>query len=197
MNDQHTAPGPRSPWRPAETELRPRQTGPSAGTAFATEWALERTAGTAGSSPDAPVFVVVGFDGSVPAQRALDAAAGLLRGREGRLEVVYVAHAPATARLSADAAVEVSNRFDDMERRLAHEVRARLDPTEPRWHFQRRDGAVADELIAVADELRRQRGPDAIVVLVVGGSSHKRHHVLGSVSVNLERVDRFPLLVVP
>jgi hypothetical protein len=26
------------------------------------------------------------------------------------------------------------------------------------WHFQCRDGAIADKLIAVADELRRQHG---------------------------------------
>ena len=50
--------------------------GPLASTAFATEWTMEQTAGTASSSAGAPVVVVVGFDGSEPAQRALDAAAG-------------------------------------------------------------------------------------------------------------------------
>jgi nucleotide-binding universal stress UspA family protein len=168
-----------------------------ASTAFATEWALEQTAGTARSSSSAPVFVIVGFDGSEPARRALDAAAGLLRDRGGQLEVVYVAPAPGTVKPSADAVVEASNRFDGLERQLADEVRARLDPTEPRWHFGRRAGTVAHELIAVADELRRQRGPDADIVLVVGGSSPKHPHVAGSVSLNLARLDRFPLVVVP
>jgi hypothetical protein len=83
------------------------------------------------------------------------------------------------------------------ERRLADEVRARLDPTDPCWHFERRDGAVAHELIAVADELRRQRGPDANIVLFVGGSSPKHPHVAGSVSLHLAQADRFPLVVVP
>jgi hypothetical protein len=55
-----------------ETKLR-RRTGPLPGTAFATEWTLEQAAGTVGSSPDAPAVVVVGFDGSEPAQRALNA----------------------------------------------------------------------------------------------------------------------------
>src|SRR3989442_1491709 len=48
----------------------PRGNGSLASTAFATEWAMEQTAGTARSSPGAPVVVVVGFDGSEPAQRA-------------------------------------------------------------------------------------------------------------------------------
>ena len=51
-------------------------------------------------------------------------------------------------------------------------------------------------MIAVADELRRKR-PDANIVLVVGGPSHQRHHHVGSVSLNLARIDRFPLVVVP
>ena len=171
--------------------------GPLASTAFATEWTMEQTAGTARSSPGAPVVVVVGFDGSEPAQRALDAAAGLLRGREGQLEVVYVAHVPASAALSKRFEPSTTAPEGDLDHRLDHDVRARLEPTEPRWHFQRRDGEVADELIAVADELRSQRGSDANIVLVVGGPSHQPHHHVGSVSLNLARIDRFPLVVVP
>src|SRR2546423_15543759 len=94
----------------------------SASTAFATEWALEQTAGTARSSPSAPVFVIVGFDGSEPARRALDAAAGLLRDRGGQLEVVYVAPAPGTVKTAADAVVEGSHRVDGPERPLAGEI---------------------------------------------------------------------------
>jgi nucleotide-binding universal stress UspA family protein len=181
-----------------ETKLRRRQTGPLPSTAFVTEWTLEQTAGTAGTSPVAPVVLVVGFDGSEPAKRALDAAAALLRGREGRLEVVYVAQDPAgstsSERFEASPSAAAA---DDLEGRLAHEVRARLDTTEPTWHFQRRDGAVAHELLDAADELRRHRGPDATIVLVVGGASNRHVHVAGSVPSHLAEVDRFPLVVVP
>jgi hypothetical protein len=113
------------------------------------------------------------------------------------MEVVYVAHAPTGAALSADAMVEIRSGFDDLERHLSDEVRNRLGTTEPRWHFQRRDGLVAHELSAVADELRRQHGRDARIVVIVGGSAHKYHRVFGSVSMSLERDDRFPVLVVP
>ena len=198
MNDRSTATEASTPWYPPETRLRPRGTGPLSSTAFATEWAMEQTAGTAGRSPADPVVVVVGFDGSEPAQRALDAAAGLLHGREGQLEVVYVAHVPASAALSKRSETSALASADNVERRLADEVRARLEPTEPRWHFQPRDGSVADELIAVADELRRERGPEVDVVLVVGGPSRNHHHEIGgSVSLTLAEVDRFPVVVVP
>ncbi|HEX7268371.1 MAG TPA: universal stress protein [Streptosporangiaceae bacterium] len=40
--------------------------------------------------PATDLRLVVGYDGSPPASRALDAAASLLRGRTGRIEVVYV-----------------------------------------------------------------------------------------------------------
>ena len=164
---------------------------------FATEWEIQRTLGTAGGSRTDPVFLVVGFDGTEPAQRALDSAARLLHDRDGALEVVYVAHVPAGAAMSPEAVAEVGNGFDDLAAHLAGEVRSRLGANEPRWHFQRRDGTVAHELTAVADELRRQHGPQSRVAVIVGGSAHKYHRVLGSVSMNLERVDRFPVMVVP
>ncbi len=165
--------------------------------AFTTEWETQLTAGTATGAGTAPLFLVVGFDGTEPAQRALDSASRLLDDRDGGLEVVYVAHFPARAALSADAMSEVENGFDDLAIHFAAEVRSRLQAREPRWHFQRRDGAVTHEVIAVADELRRQHGPKALIVVVVGGSAHKYHRFVGSVSMNLERVDRFPVLVVP
>jgi len=198
MNDRSEATEASTAWYPTQIKLRPLGTSPMTSTAFATEWAMEQTAGTAGSSPDDPVVVVVGFDGSEPAQRALDAAAGLLRGREGQLEVVHVAHVSPTAALSKRSETSALASVDNVERRLADEVRARLEPMEPRWHFQPRDGSVADELIAVADEFRRERGPDATIVLVVGGPSRNHHHEIGgSVSLTLAEVDRFPLVVVP
>ncbi len=96
---------------------------------------------------------------------------------------------------------EVLQGFDDAARDLAGEVRARLQASHLRgaaqhWHFQRRDGAIVGQLIAVADDLRRRHGPGASVVIVVGRSEHGYHHVLGSVPQALERHAHYPVITI-
>jgi hypothetical protein len=63
-------------------------------------------------------------------------------------------------------------------------------------HFQRRDGAVASQLIAAADDLARRHGPGASVVIVVGRPEHRYHHVLGSVPQAPERHAHYPVIVI-
>lgn len=165
----------------------------------------EQTAGTLAGLPDTQVYAVVGFDGSASALRALDAAARLLNDRPGGMEIVYVAHLPALLAggdAGGRASAEVLHGFDDATRDLSDEVRACMQATHLRgaaqhWHFQRRDGAIADQLITVADDLRRRRGPDASVVIVVGRSEHGYHQVLGSVPQALERHAHHPVIVIP
>jgi nucleotide-binding universal stress UspA family protein len=155
------------------------------------------TAGTAGSSHTKRLVVVVGYDGSPPARHALDEAAGLLRCRDGTLEVVHVSHWPASASLSGEALAAIMRVLDDRAVSLAEEVRARLVGQDHPWHFQRRDGAVVAELLAVAADLRSLYGDSAEVVIAVGGPSHRYHHLVGSVGASLARTDRFPVIVVP
>ena len=68
--------------------------------------------------PAGNLYLVVGYDGSPPAVRALDAAVGLLQGRTGSIEVVYVAHLPSVDMLSAGAVAEMEANFDDIAREL-------------------------------------------------------------------------------
>jgi nucleotide-binding universal stress UspA family protein len=165
----------------------------------------EQTAGTLAGLPDTQVYAVVGFDGSAPARHALDAAARLLNDRPGGMEIVYVAHLSALLAggdVGGRASAEALQGFDDATRDLADEVRAHMQATHLRgaaqhWHFQRRDGAIADQLIAAAEDLRRKHGPGAAVVIVVGRSEHGYRHVLGSVPQALERHAHYPVVVIP
>ena len=164
----------------------------------------EQTAATLTGPPDSVVYAVVGFDGSASSLRALDAAARLLNDRSGGMEIVYVPHLSAlitAGDVTGHASAEVLQSFDDATRELSDQVRAHLQAAHLRgsaqhWHFQRRDGAIADQLIAAADNLRRQHGPDAPVVIVVGRAEHGYHHVLGSVPQALERHAHYPVIVI-
>jgi nucleotide-binding universal stress UspA family protein len=146
--------------------------------------------------PTGDLHIVVGYDGSPPASRALDAAVGLLRGRTGRIEVVYVAHISSTAMLSVGALAEIESGFDDIEQELRAAVEERLRGREGGWGFQRRQGMVVDQLIAVANDVRDAHA-NANVVIVVGSSSQAMHRVVGSVAVTLARHSPVPLVIVP
>ena len=65
--------------------------------------------------PTPELRLVVGYDGSPPAERALNAAVNLLQGRTGRVEVVYVAHMSSMAPLSPAAVIELETDFDKIE----------------------------------------------------------------------------------
>src|SRR5260370_1003216 len=73
---------------------------------------------TTAPPPTEFVHLVVGYDGSPPASRALDAAVRLLQGRTGRIEVVYVAHLSSLVMLSAGAIAEMEEDFDEVEQEL-------------------------------------------------------------------------------
>ena len=146
--------------------------------------------------PATDLRLVVGFDGSPPAIRALDAAVNLLQGRTGGIDVVYVAHMPSLAALSPGAVSELEIDFDDIEQELRTMVGERLRDREERWGFERRQGLIAEELLAAARDTSAAH-PDATVVVVVGSSSLVTHRVVGSVAVSLARHSPVPLVVVP
>ena len=146
--------------------------------------------------PATDLRLVVGYDGSPPASRALDAAVNLLQGRTGRIEVVYVAHMPSMAALSPGAVTELETDFDDVEQELRTMAGEQLRGREADWDFERRQGLIAEELLAAASEIRAAH-PHATVVIVVGSSSQVMHRVVGSVAVGLARHSPVPLVVVP
>ena len=149
-----------------------------------------------GQPPATFLHLIVGFDGSPPAVRALDGAVSLLRGREGRIEVLYVAHLSSVAMLSADAIAEIERDFDEVERDLRTQAGEQLAGRDVSWELHRRQGLIADELIAAA-KAARDASPGDTVVLVVGSSSRASHRVVGSVAVTLARHSPVPLIIVP
>jgi nucleotide-binding universal stress UspA family protein len=141
--------------------------------------------------------LLVGYDGSPPANRALDGAVDLLRGRSGRIEVVYVAHMPSMAALSPGAVAELETGFDDVEQELRTMASEQLQARgEDRWGFERREGLIAEELLASAKDMHAAN-PDATVVIVVGSSSQVAHRLVGSVAVSLAHHSPVPLVIVP
>jgi hypothetical protein len=143
------------------------------------------------------LVLVVGYDGTEPAQRALQSAADQLKRSPGRLEVVFVAHMPASASLSAQSIPAFREGFDQQAHDLESQVEQALVSTAVKWHFQRRDGEVASELLAVGTEQLAGEGPDTKVVLVLGGSAHKLDRYLNSTPAKVIRPDRFEVVVVP
>jgi nucleotide-binding universal stress UspA family protein len=146
--------------------------------------------------PTGDLHLVVGYDGSPPAVRALDGAVRLLQGRTGDIEVVYIAHLPAVDMLSADAIAGMEDSFDEVSRDLHAQAREQLRGREDRWVFARGDGAVPDVLIATAERLSDTH-PGDTVVIVVGSSSQAMHRVVGSVAVSLARRAEVPIIIVP
>jgi hypothetical protein len=81
----------------------------------------------------------------------------LLQGRVGCIDVVWVAHLSSTARLSADAVVEMEATFDELQPELRAQAAGQLRGRGADWEFERRQGVIADELIAVAAGIRDAR----------------------------------------
>jgi len=146
--------------------------------------------------PAGNLCLVVGYDGSAPARRALDAAVSLLQGRVGRIEVVHVAHVPDAGMVSAAALGEIEINFDEVEQELRTEAGERLRGRAESWGFARRQGMIADQLIAVAKDIRDAHDGESVAI-VVGSSSHAMHRVVGSVAVSLARRSPVPLVIVP
>jgi nucleotide-binding universal stress UspA family protein len=151
---------------------------------------------TTATPPTAFLRLVVGYDGSSPASRALDAAVRLLQGRTGRIDVVYVAHLSSLAMLSPGAIAEVEEDFDEIERELRAQAAGQLGASAAAWEFERRQGIIVDQLIAAATAERDAR-PGETVAIIVGSSSHATRRVVGSVAVGLARHSPVPVIIVP
>ncbi|HEY2214596.1 MAG TPA: universal stress protein [Acidimicrobiales bacterium] len=143
------------------------------------------------------LVLVVGYDGTAPAERALHAAAEMLDGTAGRMEVVFVGHIPTSVAFAPLATGSVKEGLGEEATDLAEHLDQVLNPIGVKWHFQRRDGEIAPALLAAAEEQLDAEGPDTHLVLVLGGSGHKIDRYLNSTPAKVLRQDRFEVFVVP
>lgn len=110
--------------------------------------------------------------------------------------MVYIAHLPSVAALSAGAVGELEENFDEVAEELRAACAEQLRGVAVDWRFEWRQGAIVEELIAAAQDIHVAE-PQLVAVIVVGASSLVAHRVVGSVAVGLARHSPVPLLVVP
>jgi nucleotide-binding universal stress UspA family protein len=155
---------------------------------------LEESAGTTARVPQGALILIVGFDGSRAAQRALDAAVQIVYQRQGRLEIVYVSEEAAVS-ASPKLTTEGDGFANGTAKQLSFTVRTLLEQREQRWRFHHRNGETLGQLVAAADEVRDQSDAHSgnTIVIVVGND----RRTAGSVTTRLLRESPYPLVLVP
>ena len=140
-----------------------------------------------------PLVLVVGYEGSDPARRALAAAGRILRDREGWIEVVYVEPNEGGVDDSSQPAADVMDSLGSAQVDLHYEVRSVLEAEKQPWRLRSTSGAVAEELTRAARAIADEGGPSRTVVIVVGSD----HRMAFSVPITLARQSSFPVIIVP
>jgi nucleotide-binding universal stress UspA family protein len=150
------------------------------------------------SASPPPIDLVVAYDASEPADRALDWSIRILAYRRGTLHVVYVSRPAGAAGLSGIGYAEMLEANDEVANDILKLVEQRLAPEGLMWSFERRDGSPVEEILAAAKERSATAPSDTTTTfIVVGRSAHAIHHLIGSVPVGLLHRSEYPVVVVP
>ena len=142
-----------------------------------------------------PLPLVVGFDDSAPARRALSWGADLLRARPGTLHVVYADHPLIDSDLSGFGRPDMDEARDDKAAAVAQAAGEIAATTGVRYTFERRQESPADAMLSAANALDAAE-PASEPVLVTGRSHHAPHRILGSVPVELLHQSPYPVLTI-
>lgn len=142
---------------------------------------------------ESSLVLVVGYEGSDPARRALAAAGRILGDREGWIEVVYVKPTEGGDQESSEPAADVVDSLGSAQADVHYEVRSLLEAEKKPWRLRSTSGAVTEELVEAARAIADEGGPSRTVVIVVGSD----RRLAFSVPITLARRSSFPVVIVP
>lgn len=142
-----------------------------------------------------PITLVVGFDNSAPARRALTWGADLLRARPGTLHVIYADHPLIDSDLSGFARPQMDEARDDKAAGVAQAAAEIAAAAGVPYTFERRQESPADAMLSAANSLDADE-PASEPVIVTGRSHHAPHRILGSVPVELLHESPYPVLTI-
>jgi nucleotide-binding universal stress UspA family protein len=142
------------------------------------------------------VTLVVGFDDSEPAQRALSWGADLLRTRPGALHVIYADHVLIDSDLSGFGRAEMDEDRDEKAARVAGAAREIAAAAGTPYTFERRQESPEAAILDAASTFAAAE-PGSIPIIVTGRSHHVPHRVIGSVPVRLLHQSPYPVLTIP
>ena len=142
-----------------------------------------------------PVTLVVGFDDSEPARRALSWGADLLRMRPGDLHVIYADHALIDSDLAGFGRAEMDQDRDEKAASVAEAAKEIAAAAGVPYTFERRQESAADAVLHAADTYAAAE-PAHTPVIVTGRSHHVPHRVIGSVPVRLLHESPYPVLTI-
>ncbi|HEY3652977.1 MAG TPA: universal stress protein [Streptosporangiaceae bacterium] len=145
--------------------------------------------------PAPPVSLVVGFDNSEPARRALSWTVRQAAAHPAELRIVYADHVVVSSDLSGFAHAEMATAQDQEAAEVAGAAAEIVAGSGVRYTFERRPGTPADAILSRASA--QAADGDGQPVIVVGRSGHAARHVLGSVPVRLLHHSPYPVLAIP
>ena len=152
-------------------------------------------AGRRHSSAGQPVNLVVGFDDSEPARRALVWGADLVRARPGALHVVYADHVLVDSDLSGFAHEEMEESRDKKAASVAQAAAGIAAAAGVPYTFERRQESPAEAILHEAGSYAAAE-PGSTPIIVTGRSHHAAHQVIGSVPVRLLHTSPYPVLTI-
>jgi nucleotide-binding universal stress UspA family protein len=151
--------------------------------------------GTPDLGASQPLTLVVGFDNSEPARRALIWSTDHLRARPGTLHVVYSDHVLIDSDLTGFAYAEMEDTREKKAAAVAEAAAEIATAAGVQYTFERRQEPPADAIMSAAS-VQGAAEPASAPVIVTGRSHHVPHRVIGSVPVRLLHQSPYPVLTI-